>query len=90
MEPLVTNDLSNDFDTVRGQLVDNFVKIQQGINDGLVDQATIDGFQKSLDQLVIDSKIRDTNIQEIVKILSDYDVPIQIVDGKVAQVEEGE
>ncbi|WOI03028.1 hypothetical protein [Lactiplantibacillus plantarum] len=83
MEPLVTNDLANDFDTVRDQLVDNFVKIQQGINDGLVDQAIIDGFQKKLDQLLIDSKIRDANVQAIVKILSDYDVPIAIVDGRV-------
>ena len=91
MEPLVTNDLANDFDAVRDQLVDNFVKIQQGINDGLVDQATIDGFQKKLDQLLIDSKIRDVNVQAIIKILSDYDVPIAIVDGKVAETtEEGE
>lgn len=91
MEPLVTNDLANDFDAVRDQLVDNFVKIQQGINDGLVDQATIDGFQKKLDQLLIDSKIRDVNVQAIIKILSDYDVPIAIVDGKVVDTtEEGE
>ncbi|WP_195480296.1 hypothetical protein [Lactiplantibacillus plantarum] len=90
MEPLVTNDLANNFDAVREQLIDNFVKIQQGINDGLVDQATIDDFQKNMDQLLIDSKIRDANIQEIVNILSDYDVPIQIINGKVVETEEGE
>ncbi|MDN6419070.1 MAG: hypothetical protein L0K05_08855, partial [Lactiplantibacillus plantarum] len=81
---------ANNFDAVREQLVDNFVKIQQGINDGLVDQATIDDFQKNLDQLLIDSKIRDVNIQEIVNILSNYDVPIAIVDGKVVETKEGE
>ena len=90
MEPLVTNDLANDFDAVRDQLVDNFVKIQQGVNDSLVDQATIDGFQKNLDQLLTDSEIRDANIEAIVNILSDYDVPIAIVDGKVVKTEEGE
>lgn len=90
MEPLVTNDLANGFDAVREQLVDNFVKIQKGINEGLVDQETIDGFQKSVGQLLIDLQTRDTNIQEIVNILSDYDVPIKIVDGKVTRTEEGE
>ncbi|APP11250.1 hypothetical protein BSG92_01970 [Lactiplantibacillus plantarum subsp. plantarum] len=90
MEPLMTNDLANDFDTIRGQLVDNFVKIQQGVNDGMVDQATIDGFQKELDQLLTDSEIRDANVQAIVNILTKYDVPISIVDGKVVEIEEGE
>ncbi|QLQ50965.1 hypothetical protein H0E85_05065 [Lactiplantibacillus plantarum] len=90
MEPLVTNDLANDFDAIRDQLVDNFVKIQQGVNDGMVDRATIDGFKKKLDQLLTDSKIRVANVQAIVKILSDYDVPIAIVDGKVTRTEEGE
>ncbi|WND29890.1 hypothetical protein [Lactiplantibacillus plantarum] len=91
MEPLMTNDLANDFDTIRGQLVDNFVKIQQGINDGMVDQETIDGFQKELDQLLTDSEIRDANVQAIVNILTKYDVPIAIVDGKVVDTtKEGE
>ncbi|WP_076634613.1 hypothetical protein [Lactiplantibacillus plantarum] len=33
MKPLVTNDLSNDFDTAKGQIIDNFVKIQQGVTE---------------------------------------------------------
>lgn len=90
VEPLMTNDLANDFDTIRGQLVDNFAKIQQGVNDGIIDQETIDGFQKNLDQLLTDSEIRDANVQAIVNILAKYDVPIQIVNGKVVETEEGE
>lgn len=45
MEPLVTNDLANDFDTIRGQLVDNFIKIQNnedGFDSETIDSETID------------------------------------------------
>lgn len=90
MEPLVTNDLSNDFDTAKGQIVDNFVKIQQWAKDGTIDQATIEVFQGKLNQLSSDSEIRDANMHKIVRILADYNVPIAIVDGEVVETEEGE
>ncbi|MDN7039276.1 hypothetical protein LGV77_08445 [Lactiplantibacillus plantarum] len=32
MDALVTHDMSNDFDTAKSQIIDNFVKIQQGVS----------------------------------------------------------
>lgn len=83
---LVTGQLSNVLDdTLRSQLVGNFKKIEKALND--LDQ---DKINQDLNSIKNDNEIRDTNVQTIVNILTKYDVPISIVDGKVVEIEEGE
>lgn len=52
MKPLVTNDLANDFDALRGQLVDNFIKIQQELDRlGVQQVGVIDGLEANDDAI---------------------------------------
>ncbi|WP_420329117.1 hypothetical protein [Lactiplantibacillus plantarum] len=92
---LFTNELSAVYDApLREMLISNFVITQDTFNDILDNQATIEHRQSDIKetQTTIESKIRvqDENMQQLVNILSDYDVPIQIIDGKVTRTEEGE
>lgn len=92
---LVTDQLSNVLDdTLRSQLVGNFKAIQKSLNDLDGAQASLNSDQNKINQdlksIKNDNEIRDANMQEIVRILSDYDVPIAIVDGKVTKTEEGD
>ncbi|WP_181815218.1 hypothetical protein [Lactiplantibacillus paraplantarum] len=92
---LVTDRLSNVLDdTLRSQLVGNFKVIQKALNDLDGAQATLNSDQDKINQdlknIKDDNKTRDANVQAIVNILTKYDVPIQIVNGKVVEIEEGE
>ncbi|MCG0843263.1 hypothetical protein IMAU10228_00836 [Lactiplantibacillus plantarum] len=92
---LFTNELSAVYDApLRQMLLSNFVITQDTFNDILDNQATIERWQSDIKetQTTIESKIRvqDENMHELINILSDYDVPIAIVDGKVTRTEEGE
>lgn len=92
---LVTDQLSNVLDdTLRNQLVGNFKVIQKALNDLDGSQATLNSDQDKINQdlknIKDDNKTRDANVQAIVNILTKYDVPIQIVNGKVVETEEGE
>ncbi|CAJ1225788.1 hypothetical protein [Lactiplantibacillus xiangfangensis] len=92
---LVTDQLSNVLDdTLRSQLVGNFKVIQKALNDLDGAQATLNSDQDKINQdlknIKDDNKTRDANVQAIVNILTKYDVPIQIVNGKVVETEEGE
>lgn len=92
---LVTDQLSNVLDdTLRSQLVGNFKVIQKALNDLDGAQARLDSDQDKINQdfknIKDDNKTRDANVQAIVNILTKYDVPIQIVNGKVVETEEGE
>ncbi|WP_063488566.1 hypothetical protein [Lactiplantibacillus plantarum] len=92
---LVTDQLSNVLDdTLRSQLVGNFKVIQKALNDLDGAQATLNSDQDKINQdlknIKDDNKTRDANVQAIVNILTKYDVPIQIVNGKVVEIEEGE
>ncbi|WP_187345434.1 hypothetical protein [Lactiplantibacillus plantarum] len=99
---LVTDQLSTELDdTFRTQLVGNFKAIEKALNDLDVAQDSLNSNQdkinqnlKDIDQglesIKDDNKTRDANIQAIVNILAKYDVPIQIVNGKVVEIEEGE
>ncbi|WP_265489744.1 hypothetical protein [Lactiplantibacillus plantarum] len=87
---LVTDQLSNVLDdNLRSQLVGNFKVIQKALNDLDGAQARLNSDQ-DLKNIKDDNKIRDANVQAIVNILTKYDVPIQIVNGKVVETEEGE
>ncbi|WP_222845177.1 hypothetical protein ACH5A9_02965 [Lactiplantibacillus plantarum] len=92
---LVTDQLSNVLDdTLRSQLVGNFKAIEKALNDLDGAQARLNSDQDKINQdlknIKDDNKIRDANVQAIVNILTKYDVPIQIVNGKVVETEEGE
>lgn len=79
---LVTDQLSIFLDrNYREQLVSNFEIIQS-----YLDKLDTNGLDDMSDKI----NIYEKNIQAIVNILSDYDVPIAIVDGKVVKTEEGE
>ena len=92
---LVTDQLSNVLDdTFRSQLVGGFKVIEKALNDLDTAQDTLnsdkDKINQDLKNIKDDNKIRDANVQAIVNILTKYDVPIQIVNGKVVETEEGE
>lgn len=92
---LVTDQLSNVLDdTLRSQLVGNFKVIEKALNDLDTAQTTLnsdkDKIIQDLKNIKDDNETRDANVQAIVNILSDYDVPIAIVDGKVVETKEGE
>ncbi|AGE39908.1 hypothetical protein [Lactiplantibacillus plantarum] len=92
---LFTNELSAVYDApLRQMLISNFEITQDTFNDILDNQVTIEHRQIDIKeaQTTIESKIRvqDENMHELINILSDYDVPIAIVDGKVTRTEEGE
>lgn len=92
---LVTDQLSTELDdTFRTQLVGNFKAIENAFNDLDVAQDRLNSNQDKINQdlnsIKNDNEIRDANVQAIVNILDKYDVPIQIVNGKVVEIEEGE
>ncbi|WP_436683721.1 hypothetical protein [Lactiplantibacillus plantarum] len=92
---LVTDQLSNVLDdTLRSQLVGNFKVIEKALNDLDAAQAKLnsnhDKINQDLKNIKDDNKTRDANVQAIVNILTKYDVPIQIVNGKVVETKEGE
>ncbi len=92
---LVTDQLSNVLDdTLRSQLVGNFKVIEKTLNDLDAVQARLNSDRDKINQdfknIKDDNKTRDANVQAIVNILTKYDVPIQIVNGKVVETEEGE
>ncbi|WP_076638355.1 hypothetical protein [Lactiplantibacillus plantarum] len=92
---LVTDQLSNVLDdTFRSQLVGNFKTIEKALNDldGAQDRLSLDQDKINQDfkNIKDNNKTRDANVQAIVNILTKYDVPIAIVNGKVVKTEEGE
>lgn len=92
---LVTDQLSTELDdTFRAQLVGNFKEIEKALNDLDDAQTTLNSDQDKINQdfknIKDDNTTRDANVQAIVNILAKYDVPIQIVNGKVVEIEEGE
>lgn len=92
---LFTNELSAVYDEpLRKMLITNFETIRDAFDEALDNQATLKQQQNDIKQAqtAIKSafKVQDENMQQLVNILSDYDVPIQIIDGKVTRTEEGE
>jgi len=92
---LFTNELSAVYDApLREMLISNFVITQDTFNEILDNQTKIERWQSDIKetQTTIESKIRvqDENMHELVNILTKYDVPIQIVNGKVVETKEGE
>lgn len=72
------------------KLASNFEIIQPYLNKLDTDELGLDDLKNKFDNISDKINIYETNMQAIVNILSDYDVPIAIVDGKVVETEEGE
>ncbi|MCW1910787.1 hypothetical protein N7X57_10145 [Lactiplantibacillus paraplantarum] len=92
---LFTNELSAVYDApLRQMLLSNFEIIQNIVNEILDNQTKIKRWQSDIKetQTTVESKIRiqDENMHELINILTKYDVPIAIVNGKVVETEEGE
>lgn len=99
---LVTDQLSTELDeTFRNQIIGDFKTIEKALNDLDAAQDSLNSdhdkinqslkdIDQGLESIKADNENRDANIEAIVRVLSDYDVPIQIVNGKVVEIEEGE
>lgn len=91
---LFTDELSSIYDeSHRKMLVSNFTEIMNVFN-GITDtQQTIlkqqDIISKKQDEIISDNQLKSENIEKIVSALSNYDVPISIVNGAVIINEEG-
>lgn len=72
------------------KLASNFEIIQPYLDKLDTDELGVDNLKNKFDDISDKINIYETNMQAIVNILSDYDVPIAIVDGKVTRTEEGE
>lgn len=71
-------------------LASNFEIIQPYLDKLDTDELGVGDLKNKFDDISDKINIYETNMQAIVNILSDYDVPIAIVDGKVVETEEGE
>lgn len=78
----IKSDFGNEINgDLRNGLNQNFEEIKQSLDK--IEAYKFDDMSKKLN-------VYETNMQAIVNILSDYDVPISIVDGKVFETKEGE
>lgn len=65
------------------KLASNFEIIQPYLDKLDTDELEVNDLKNKFDDISDKINIYDTNMQAIVNILSDYDVPIAIVNGKV-------
>ena len=73
------------------KLASNFEIIQPYLDKLDTDKLGLDDLKNKFDDISDKANIYETNMQAIVNILSDYDVPIAIEDGKVLDTtKEGE
>lgn len=92
MDELITDalplPLGRDF---REDIILNFKIIKKKLNEPDLDTSELDNLKKKFDDITSKMNAYEANMQAIINILSDYDVPIAIVDGKVVDTtEEGE
>lgn len=72
------------------KLAFNFEIIQPYLDKLDTDEVELDDLKNKFDDISDKINIYEDNMQAIVNILTKYDVPIQIVNGKVVETEEGE
>ncbi|MDN7033858.1 hypothetical protein [Lactiplantibacillus plantarum] len=70
------------------KLASNFEIIQPYLDKLDTDELGLDDLKNKFDDISDKINVYETNMQAIVNILSDYDVPIAIVDGKVVNTTE--
>ncbi|MCG0592314.1 hypothetical protein IMAU80038_01755 [Lactiplantibacillus plantarum] len=72
------------------KLASNFEIIQPYLDKLDTDELKVNDLKNKFDDMSEKLNIYETNMKAIVNILAKYDVPIQIVNGKVVEIEEGE
>ncbi|KZU85123.1 hypothetical protein [Lactiplantibacillus plantarum] len=72
------------------KLAFNFEIIQSYLDKLDTVELEVDSLKNKFGDMSEKLNIYETNMQAIVNILAKYDVPIQIVNGKVVEIEEGE
>jgi len=72
------------------KLASNFEIIQPYLDKLDTDELGIDDLKNKFDNISGKINTYEANMHELINILSNYDVPIAIVDGKVTRTEEGE
>lgn len=88
---LVIKNMPTDNRNLRNTLISNFEIIQPYLDKLDTDELGVGDLKKKFDDISNKINIYETNMQAIVNILTKYDVPISIVDGKVVETtEEGE
>ncbi|AQX94075.1 hypothetical protein [Lactiplantibacillus plantarum] len=75
---------------LRNTLISNFEIIQPYLDKLDTDELGVDDLKNKFDDISGKINVYEDNVQAIVNILIKYDVPIQIVNGKVVEIEEGE
>lgn len=89
-DKLVSKNMPTDNRNLRNTLISNFEIIQPYLDKLDTDELGVDGLKNKFDNISGKINTYEANMHELINILSDYDVPIAIVDGKVTRTEEGE
>ncbi|WEE35048.1 hypothetical protein [Lactiplantibacillus paraplantarum] len=89
-DKLVSKNMPTDNRNLRNTLISNFEIIKPYLDKLDTDELGVDDLKNKFDDISDKINIYETNIQAIVNILAKYDVPIQIVNGKVVEIEEGD
>lgn len=89
-DKLVSKNMPTDNRNLRNTLISNFEIIQPYLDKLDTDELGVDDLKNKFDDISGKINTYDANVQAIVNILAKYDVPIQIVNGKVVEIEEGE
>ncbi|KYK01295.1 hypothetical protein Lpl43_13515 [Lactiplantibacillus plantarum] len=89
-DKLVSKNMPTDNRNLRNTLISNFEIIQPYLDKLDTDELGVDDLKNKFDDISGKINTYEDNMQAIVDILTKYDVPIQIVNGKVVETEEGE
>ncbi|AUS71669.1 hypothetical protein [Lactiplantibacillus plantarum] len=89
-DKLVSKNMPTDNRNLRNTLISNFEIIQPYLDKLDTDELGVDDLKNKFDDISGKINTYEANVQVIVNILTKYDVPIQIVNGKVVETEEGE
>ncbi|SPD90170.1 hypothetical protein [Lactiplantibacillus plantarum] len=89
-DKLVSKNMPTDNRNLRNTLISNFEIIQTYLDKLDTDELGVDDLKNKFDDISGKINTYEANVQAIVNILTKYDVPIQIVNGKVVETEEGE
>ena len=89
-DKLVSKNMPTDNRNLRNTLISNFEIIQPYLDKLDTDELGVDDLKNKFDDISGKINTYEDNMQAIVDILTKYDVPIQIVNGKVVETEDGE
>lgn len=89
-DKLVSKNMPTDNRNLRNTLISNFEIIQPYLDKLDTDELGVDDLKNKFDDISGKINTYEANMHELINILSNYDVPIAIVDGKVTRTEEGE